>query len=62
MKYTGRQRIEPIQPPCKKTIFQSQEEANDMIRHINETRVTRNIRAYECPVCGYWHLTSKQGK
>jgi len=35
------------------------EEAQDMIRHITETRIAREIHAYRCPVCGFWHLTSK---
>jgi hypothetical protein len=33
-----------------------------MIRHILETRVGKEIRAYKCPVCGFWHLTSKNVK
>jgi len=55
----SRKKAEPVQPPCKKTIYYSLEEAQDMIRHITETRIVREIRAYKCPVCGFWHLTSK---
>jgi hypothetical protein len=51
--------VEPITPACKKTIYNSLEEAEDMIRYINETRVVRDLNAYKCPVCGMWHLTSK---
>lgn len=51
--------IDPIQPACRKNIYHSAEEANDMIRHITETRVTRPIKAYKCTICGFWHLTSK---
>ncbi|NLJ44615.1 MAG: hypothetical protein GX431_13220 [Bacteroidales bacterium] len=52
-------RIGSVEPPCKKTIYHSKEEAEDMIRYINETRVTRDIKAYKCNICGFWHLTSK---
>jgi hypothetical protein len=49
-----------LNPSCRKTIYHSREEAEDMIRHIRETRVTHEIRAYNCPVCGFWHLTSRE--
>jgi hypothetical protein len=52
-------KINSVEPPCKKTIYNSREEAEDMIRYIRETRVTREIRAYKCAICGFWHLTSK---
>ncbi|HOW10437.1 MAG TPA: hypothetical protein PLX08_11620 [Bacteroidales bacterium] len=52
-------KIGSVEPPCKKTIYQSKEEAEDMIRYINETRVTRYLKAYKCNICGFWHLTSK---
>jgi hypothetical protein len=51
--------INPIQPACKKAIYNSQEEALDMIAHIKETRVVREISAYKCTICGFWHLTSR---
>jgi len=51
--------INPFEPSCKKTVYNSAEEAQDMIRHINESRVIREIRAYKCTICGFWHLTSK---
>ena len=51
--------ITSVELPCKKTIYHSREEAEDMIRYINETRVTREINAYKCDICGFWHLTSK---
>jgi len=47
--------IEPLQPFCKKAIYNTQEEAMDMIRHIKETRVVREISAYKCSICGFWH-------
>ena len=49
----------PVESLCKKTIYHSPEEAQDMIGHINENRIAGAIRAYRCPVCGFCHLTSK---
>jgi hypothetical protein len=49
----------PLEPPCKKTIYNSLQEAQDMIRYIKDNRETREIRAYKCLSCGFWHLTSK---
>jgi len=54
-----KKQIGPLEPPCKKTIYQSREEAEDMIKYIHDTRVTRDIKAYRCNICGFWHLTSK---
>jgi hypothetical protein len=58
-KHSDMKKISPVEPVCKKTIYNSMEEAQDMIRYIKENRVVREIRAYKCPVCGFWHLTSK---
>jgi len=64
MKYSRikREKINPIDYPCKKEVYYTLEDARMIIRHIEETRVTRKIRAYRCNVCGFWHLTSSQGK
>ena len=51
--------FDPITPSCNKTIYNTQEEAQDVIRHITETRVVRELYAYECETCGMWHLSSK---
>ena len=51
--------IRPITPGCNKTIYNSREEAEDMIRHIQENRVVRELHAYQCATCGLWHLTSR---
>ena len=51
--------VTPMGPSCKKAMYQSKEEAEDMIRYINENRVVRELRAYKCADCGLWHLTSK---
>jgi rubrerythrin len=58
-KTTGKKRIAPVEPPCRKAIYQSREEAEDMIRHLAETLTGKEIRAYRCDVCGFWHLTSR---
>jgi hypothetical protein len=52
-------KTDPVEPPCKKTMYNTAEEARDMIRYINEKRVGKEIRAYKCDICGFWHLTSK---
>ena len=53
-------RPEPVTPPCNKKIYNTEEEAQDMIRFIKEHRRTRELYVYKCPVCGLWHLTSKK--
>jgi len=58
-KLSNIKKPEPVDPPCKKTIYNSQEEAEDAIRYINENRSGRELRAYKCITCGFWHLTSK---
>jgi hypothetical protein len=52
-------KIPPIEPPCKKAIYNSPEDAQAMIRYIAENRTGREIHVYKCTVCGFWHLTSK---
>jgi biotin synthase-related radical SAM superfamily protein len=53
--------VDPIGPGCKKPMYNSLEEAEDMIRYIHETRVTRSLHTYQCPECGTWHLSSSPG-
>lgn len=55
----SRKPVSPIDPSCKKTIYNTREEAEDMISYIKETRVVKELHAYLCPVCGLWHLSSK---
>jgi len=50
--------VGPIGPSCKKNAYNSREEAEDMIRYIQETRYTKELHAYECLKCGMWHLSS----
>lgn len=51
--------VSPMGPGCRKAMYNSREEAEDMIRYIQETRFTKELHAYECPDCGMWHLSSK---
>jgi len=51
--------VNPIAPACKKTIYNSHEDAEEMIRYIQENRNVRELHAYKCTTCGMWHLTSK---
>jgi hypothetical protein len=58
-KLSNKKNINPIQLPCKKTIYYSPEEAEDMIRYIKENRRVQEIHVYKCTSCDFWHLTSK---
>jgi hypothetical protein len=61
-KQSNIRKADPIEPLCSKTIYNSQEEAQEMIKYIKENRRVHEIRAYKCMTCGFWHLTSKAGK
>jgi len=58
-KKSNLKRTNPVEPPCRKTMYNSHDEALDMIRYIKENREGKDLRAYKCSVCGFWHLTSK---
>jgi hypothetical protein len=58
-KISNTKNIPPVEPPCKKTIYYTPEEAQDMIKYLKENRTNKVISAYKCSVCGFWHLTSK---
>jgi hypothetical protein len=58
-KPSDKTKIPPIEPPCKKTMYNSLEDAQAIINHIKENRIARDIHAYKCTICGFWHLTSK---
>jgi hypothetical protein len=60
-KFSNNKKIDPIELPCKKTMYNSAEEAQDMIRYIKEHRQVHEIHAYKCISCGFWHLTSRSG-
>lgn len=40
-------KIHPVDPPCKKTMYNSLEEAQDMIQYIKENRGGRDLHAYK---------------
>jgi hypothetical protein len=52
-------KVNPIELPCRKKMYHTLAEAEDMIRYIKENRVSKEIHAYQCESCGFWHLTSK---
>jgi hypothetical protein len=58
-KLSNIKKIHSVVPPCKKTIFNSHEEAQDMIQYIKQNRRVQELSAYKCMTCGFWHLTSK---
>jgi hypothetical protein len=58
-KFSKIKKISPLDPPCRKTIFNSYDDAQDMIKYIRENRGGHEINAYKCTICGFWHLTSK---
>jgi hypothetical protein len=43
-------------------MYNSREEAEDMIQYIQENRIVRELHAYKCTTCGLWHLSSKSKK
>ncbi|MDP4221857.1 MAG: hypothetical protein Q8868_00980 [Bacteroidota bacterium] len=62
LKTSNKTKIAPIEPICRKIVYTSREEAEAAIAHIKEIRRVREIHAYRCNICGFWHLTSKSGK
>ena len=49
---------------CDRACYESRQEARGQSRAY-ERQGFRRMRAYSCPRCGYWHLTSmsrKRGK
>jgi len=59
---SGASRIKEINPlgiTCKKTIYNSLSEAKEAIAYHQENKYVKDLSAYKCSVCGFWHLTSK---
>jgi hypothetical protein len=52
-------KIDPIETPCKKTIYNSLIEAKESIVYLQENKGAKDLSAYKCTICGFWHLTSK---
>jgi hypothetical protein len=58
MKYnlSKKEKITPVGPPCRKKLYDSKEAALEALEYISSTRHVR-LKAYQCSVCGFWHLT-----
>ena len=52
-------KIYPIESPCKKTMYNSLIDAKESIDFLQENKGVKELSAYKCSVCGFWHLTSK---
>jgi len=61
-KFSNIKNVNPLEPVCRKPVYNSMEEAQEMIRYISDNRVVKELRPYKCNICGYWHLTSHQQK
>jgi hypothetical protein len=60
-EYSSRKRkINPLEAPCKKTIYSSLADAVESIEYLKENKFVTNLSAYKCSICGFWHLTSKK--
>jgi len=42
-KLSNTKKLNPIEPSCKKRIYYSPEEAEDMVRYIKENRRVKNL-------------------
>ena len=49
----------PVESPCKKTMYNSLVEAKEAIDYLEKNKYVKDLSAYKCAVCGFWHLTSK---
>lgn len=52
-------KINPVESPCKKNIYNSLNDAKEAIEYIQQSKGVKILSAYKCSVCGFWHLTSK---
>jgi hypothetical protein len=61
MKYkpSRLRKIYPVDTPCKKTMYDSLIDAKESIEYLKENKYVKDLSAYNCSVCGFWHLTSK---
>ena len=58
-KSSNKQKVSPIEPACRKTIYNSNEAAQEAIKYLEETTGVKGLSPYHCVICGAWHLTSK---
>lgn len=61
MKYKipENKKLHPIESPCKKTIYDTQDQAKEMIIYLKNEKGIKDLQTYQCHICGLWHLTSK---
>ncbi len=61
MKYkpSRERKVYPIESPCKKTMYNSQADAKESMDYLMANKGVKELSAYKCTVCGFWHLTSK---
>jgi hypothetical protein len=52
-------KIYPIESPCKKTMYNSFIDAKESLDYLLENKGVKDLSAYKCSMCGFWHLTSK---
>jgi hypothetical protein len=50
--------VYPVESPCKKTMYDSLADATETIEYLKENKGVKNLSAYKCTMCGFWHLTS----
>jgi hypothetical protein len=58
-KQSSIRKTKPIEYSCKKTIYNSLADAKESIAYLQENKYVKDLSAYKCSVCGFWHLTSK---
>jgi hypothetical protein len=51
--------VDPVETPCKKKMYNSLIDAKESIEYLQDNKTRKNLSAYKCSVCGFWHLTSK---
>jgi hypothetical protein len=52
-------KIHPIEARCKKTIYDSFDDAKASADYLRENKGVKDLSVYKCTICGFWHLTSK---
>jgi hypothetical protein len=51
------EKIVPLEPRCKKTVYESKDAAQEAIAYVMSGKRVR-LETYQCSICGFWHLTS----
>jgi hypothetical protein len=58
-KVSRKKKVDPVNSPCRKVMYNSPEDAQKAIEHIQEDKWVKDLTAYKCSVCGSWHLTRR---